>query len=353
MQHSMRLDDEDVQAIVEWAEANGPLDVDPATPIEPVEQAGPELAQDLELRMPEPFVGSVDQEDDYRCFTLDPGLDEPAAITGYEFPPDQVPIVHHTLVYRLRAESVPQLDAAAAHDDDPGWECFGDINVRGTSVSPSGRGGGSDLVMGWAPGQPASVFSDGAAIQLDAGDVFVMQLHYNITEDPPPDQSAIVLQLADDPAALDDITVTTYLAPAEIPCPAEETAPGCDTRHPNWLRSPRSTVPSVRRSPTACTRCAARHQDNSAVLEDGVARTSCDHQVRNTGEILAVLGHMHEIGRSFRMTLNPDTGCRWITLAVVIHSDPSGAATTVRTRPKSPRKWRRIRPASAPASTTE
>ncbi len=29
--------------------------------------------------------------------------------------------------------------------------------------------------------------------------------------------------------------------------------------------------------------------------------------MRNTGQIMSVLGHMHELGSSFRMTLNPGT----------------------------------------------
>ena len=40
---------------------------------------------------------------------------------------------------------------------------------------------------------------------------------------------------------------------------------------------------------------------------DLVAHSSCDHPVAQDGKLLAVLGHMHEIGKSFRMTLDPGT----------------------------------------------
>lgn len=61
---------------------------------------------------------------------------------------------------------------------------------------------------------------------LNPGDLLVLQVHYHIGEDPPPDQSALALQFGDgDPSDYDDIEVTTYVAPAEIPCEPEATAP--------------------------------------------------------------------------------------------------------------------------------
>ena len=42
-------------------------------------------------------------------------------------------------------------------------------------------------------------------------------------------------------------------------------------------------------------------------MTDGIAWSSCDLDVRGFGTIHSVLGHMHEIGATFRMTLNPDT----------------------------------------------
>jgi polyisoprenoid-binding protein YceI len=307
LQHSLRLTDEQLSAVDEWVDAGGPLDVDPDTRIEAVEEAGPTLRDDLELRIPEPYTGTVEKENDYRCFVLDPELTEPTTITGYEFLPDQLPIVHHALVYRLDGDARPALDAAEARDDDPGWECFGGINVQGTSLSPSGRGGSNDLVMGWAPGQPPSEFAEGTAIHLDADDLFVVQLHYHVSEDPPPDQSALALQLGDgDPADYDDIEVTTYLAPAEIPCEPGTTAPRCD-------REVEMEALAEQYGPVGPTIANGLHlvcgttPGELARLEDGIARSSCDHEVRDAGQVLAVLGHMHEIGSTFRMTLNPGT----------------------------------------------
>ena len=45
-----------------------------------------------------------------------------------------------------------------------------------------------------------------------------------------------------------------------------------------------------------------------AANSDGVTgSTTCDFPVRQPGEVIGLLGHMHELGSSYRMTLNPGT----------------------------------------------
>lgn len=315
LKHSLRLSDDDIRAVSEWVEAGGPLDVDPGTKLEAADATRPPVRRDLELEVAEPYTGTIAKRDDYRCHLLDPKLDEPIGITGYEFVPDQVQIIHHVLVYRLSEEAMPALEAAEARDDLSGWECFGGINVRGVGLSPSSRGSGSDLLMGWVPGQPPSVFPEGTAMHLEPGDVLVMQIHYNITAEPPPDKSTLALQLADTLDGYDDIAVTTYLAPAEIPCPADETAPGCD-RATELRALGEEYGPEGPGIANGLHLVCGTTPEQLGVLDGSKARSTCDHPVRNTGTILSVLGHMHEIGSSYRMTLNPDTPEEMILLDI-------------------------------------
>jgi hypothetical protein len=42
-------------------------------------------------------------------------------------------------------------------------------------------------------------------------------------------------------------------------------------------------------------------------LDGTVAHSACDLNARHTGTIFSVLGHMHEFGKAYRMTLHPDT----------------------------------------------
>ncbi len=315
--HSMRLPDAEIAAIKAWADAGGPLDVDRATPVTAAPQEVDPPRHDLDLRMAEPYQGSQDIPNDYRCFVLDPKLTAPAVVTGYEFEPDQVELVHHALVYRLHAASADAVAQADARDPGPGWQCFGGINVRGSSLSASGDGGGSDLVMGYAPGQAPTTYTEGTGLVLDAGDLLVMQMHYHVTHASEPDQSSLALQLGDGPvSSYDPVEVTTFLAPAEIPCGPDESGPLCDRnaelQELDRLYGP--VGPGIANGLHFL--CGTTPEQLGTLDADLVAHSSCDHRIGQDGQLLAVLGHMHEIGRSFRMTLNPGTPQEQILLDI-------------------------------------
>ena len=315
--HSMRLPDADIAAIKAWADAGGPLDVDPTSPVTATPQEVDAPRHDLELRMAEPYQGSQDIPNDYRCFVLDPHLTAPAVVTGYEFEPDQVELVHHTLVYRLHASAADAIAQADDRDPGPGWQCFGGINVRGADPSASGGGGGSDLVMGYAPGQTPTTYADGTGLILDPGDLLVMQMHYHITHPSEPDRSAIALQLGAGPVtSYDPVEVTTFLAPAEIPCGPDESGPLCDRdaelRELDRLYG--GVGPAIANGLHFL--CGTTPEQLGVLDADLVAHSSCDHRIGRSGQLLAVLGHMHEIGRSFRMTLNPGTPQEQILLDI-------------------------------------
>jgi polyisoprenoid-binding protein YceI/mono/diheme cytochrome c family protein len=318
LQHSMRLSDDEIAAVQAWADAGGPLDVDPSSPIRATKPDVRPPRRDAELHLPEPYQGTPTVQNDYRCFVLDPGLTEPAAITGYEFLPDQVEIVHHSLVYRLDGSLREAVDAQDAAAEGPGWQCFGGINAGGAGLSPNGTGGGSDLVMGWAPGQQPTTYPDGTALQVQPDEFFVVQLHYHITHEAPPDSSGFAIEYHDgDPTELDDVQVTTYLAPAEIPClPEDDDAPLCDraAEMAELFRLYGGQGPGIANGLHLL--CGTTPEELAHLDADGIAYSSCDHRVRNEGEILSVLGHMHEIGATYRMTLNPDTDDEKILLDI-------------------------------------
>src|SRR5262249_42774366 len=54
--------------------------------------------------------------------------------------------------------------------------------------------------------------------------------------------------------------------------------------------------------------CGHSSDELAATFKDAVAHSSCVTTVPETGKIVAVLGHMHTLGKSFRFTLDPDTG---------------------------------------------
>jgi hypothetical protein len=161
--------------------------------------------------------------------------------------------------------------------------------------------------MGWAPGQLPAIYPEGAGARLEPGEFYVIQVHYHFAHSAPPDRSELVLQFADEPPdRYDNVRVTTYLAPAEIPCGPDEQGPLCNREaaidHLAELFGPPG--PSIANGLHLLCRTKV---EELAKLEGTIARSSCDHKVRNPGEILGVLGHMHDIGKTFRMTLNPGT----------------------------------------------
>jgi polyisoprenoid-binding protein YceI len=306
-QHSMKLSDEDLQSLQDWASTGGQLDVDPNTKIEVPAEKVTHPRPDVELRADQPYQGSTDKTNDYRCFVMDPGFDQPTAITGYEFVPDQKASVHHALVYRMSASSKDAVEKRDADDPGTGYGCYGGVGADLASLDPSGAGGGADLVAGWAPGQLPGLYPDGSALQLKAGDFFVVQIHYHFVHFAPPDRSSLVLQVGDKaPGDYDNVKVTTYLAPAEIPCGPMESGPFCD-------RSAVLQDLGAKYGPTGpiiadgLNLICGTKPEQIGLLVDQIASSSCDHRVRNTGQIMSVLGHMHELGSSYRMTLNPGT----------------------------------------------
>lgn len=124
--------------------------------------------------------------DDYRCFIVDPQLAGSQDVIGFQVLPGAATEVHHVLVY-----TVPLAAAQALDDASPGfgWKCFG--------------GPGTDspkLVGGWVPGTNVVRYPGQTGVRLYAGDVLVMQVHYNMSKGPPvPDLTKIALQYSQNP----------------------------------------------------------------------------------------------------------------------------------------------------------
>jgi len=305
--HSDELSADTIKMLAEWADAGGPLDVPADTPIVAPDDAGRiEVRPDLTLEMPEPYLGSQAVPNDYRCFELDPGFTEPTFMTGYEFLPDQVEQVHHAQVFRIRAGVRAQLDGRSGTDGQPGYSCFVGPAV-GPVVTEAGRSAGSDLVGGWAPGRNPTVLDD-AGLLFQPGDSIVLQVHYHFDQPPVPDRSSFVMQLEPGTSALGEVKVVNPLAPVEIPCAPGVVAPLCD-RAAALVDNERLYGPAGSFIETGLLRaCGTTPEEMTAdYASTGIARSSCVSRVPADGQIIQVLGHMHTLGRTFRMTLQAGT----------------------------------------------
>ena len=301
--HNRSLDGKTIKLLSDWAAAGGPLDVDGGTKIRTPKSAGPQVRHDLTLQMPEGYAGSADHPNDYRCFVLDPKLTAPTYVTGYAFAPDQIQEIHHGQVFHLPAAARAEADALAGQDGKPGWECY-----TGPAIGVPGgrRGGRSELIAGWAPGQDPVAFHD-AGILLQPGDFVVLQVHYHYDKPPTLDRSTLFLQTDPGTADLAQIHVVNPLAPVEIPCSPGQTAPLCD-RAASVAQSVVEYGPSGQFIEEGLLQgCRKSAAEVAASFDGTVASSSCDSRIPANGSIIGVMGHMHTLGKSFRMTLDPGT----------------------------------------------
>jgi hypothetical protein len=190
LQGSRRLSDAAIATFVNWS-AQGAPEGDPAKAIAytPVDGGLPWV--DLTLQPAAPYLPNAALQDDYHCFLLDPGLTADQYLVGVDILPEQRSLVHHVLLY---AATLAEAQAADDAQAGPGWTCFGG---PGTGASAP------RLLGGWVPGSSATRFPDGTGIQMKAGEVVVMQIHYNLANGAPSlDQTTARLQLARGPVAM-------------------------------------------------------------------------------------------------------------------------------------------------------
>lgn len=290
-----RLRQDQIDAILAWSAAGGEIDV-PAETVVAAPTGLLALDEVDETLVPrESYDGDVRIVDDYRCNIYDPQFTEDTFVEGYRFVPDQVEIVHHAIGYILPAEAMADAQAAQEADPAAGWSCFGS----------SGLPYDDPIFLGWAPGQDPTVFPAGSGLEIDAGEFIVLQIHYHNEVDTPPDNSVLELDLAEPGSDLDAISQAEYIAPVEIPCSDNESGPLCDRDAAYADAIERFGEEGVRSN--QFNSVCGTHHSVFADDTDGKVSSSCELPIYEFGQLISVLGHEHEIGTSFRMTLNPDS----------------------------------------------
>jgi hypothetical protein len=267
----------------------------------PVEAVAPRPLRPGETRMalhlPKAYTPSAPGgvgTDDYRCFLLDPHLTSDRFLTGTFVQPDNRDVVHHVILFRVNPGQVAAAHRLDARDPGEGWTCFGD----------SGLPHGSDLdnapwLGAWAPGAKEAVDPKGYGVPLAAGSQIVMQVHYNLLGGKGPDRSATLLRLAPPSAHLKPLETMLLPAPVELPCrPEHATRPLC-----NRSRAIQDVV----------KRFGAVGNTNNLLyfLCGGTPHpsevTSCTRRITRPTTIRAVAGHMHLLGRSISIVVDPGT----------------------------------------------
>jgi hypothetical protein len=234
--------------------------------------------------------------DDYRCFLLDPGLTKDTFVTGVDVRPGKPEVVHHVILYTVAPDKVREAEDQDAATSGQGWTCFGGTGMGGGSTGLDD----APWLGAWAPGGRESVMRPGYGTRLAAGSRIVMQVHYNLLVGDGPDVSAARLRVADRAPSGRAITpVTTMLlpAPVELPCrPGHDSSELCDRE--------KSVADVDRRFGAAGGAADLLHLLCGTPIKASEV-TTCDRPVRRATTVLGAAGHMHLLGRSIRIEVNP------------------------------------------------
>lgn len=279
----------------------------------------------LELAMEKPYTPAPPSggTDEYRCFLVDPKLTERAFITGSQFLPQNADIVHHAIFFRVMPADVAQardLDAAAPGD---GWTCFGGTGIGSGDKRFRQLNSGAAWIAAWAPGGKESVIGAKSGYEMEAGSQIVMQVHYNTLgfkgKPVSADRSAIRLRVMGGSAGLSPLRTTLLPGPVELPCAAGESGPLCDREKAVW------DIWSRFGEPAAATVAGLNLLCGNGKPEAGPVQ-KCDHKFRDRGTVYATAGHMHLLGRSIKIELNPGTPEAKVLLDVPVYDfDDQGA----------------------------
>ena len=301
-QHDWSLTPEEVTTLANWSAGGGAIDVEATQPLNPTSVAWRPIEEDMVLRQAEPYTGDPEVKDDYRCQILDPELTEEAWVKGYHFEPEHDE-VHHVIVSKGNSAARVQADALDGADGKPGWTCYG---LTGINDGISGFGG-------WVPGQEPEIFPEGIGRRMDPGDFLIVQTHFHFDHDAPADDSPMLIDFydPDETDGLRSIRGNTSITPVEIPCHIDdqnnpEYAQACERR--TAIAEAGETFPPLGHLiPTFANRNCGVTAADFEHMNQGVASSSCDLTADLDGTLYSVLGHMHELGATYRMTLNPDT----------------------------------------------
>ncbi len=300
--HDKRLTDNEIAIIANWAWAGAPLGkVLNTTTAAPSSQV--KRVPDLVLTPKSEFLPEKNLTDEYRCFVFDPKLTERRFMNAYNLLPGNKKIVHHVIIFQIdktKASAVQQLENKQV-DGRLGYPCFG---------GPGSGLGIPNIVGVWAPGQDSVNYPKGTGTQIEAGDVLVLQVHYNLLAGHGADQSKAELFFAPVGTPTKRMNSSLVLAPVEIPCagayPTDPTDP-CH-RDAAYARAERlGDGDAVRfKNPAFSSFCGSPIESFTSGSK-GQTVNKCTFPFRVAPDsklsIYGMLGHMHLLGQAVKLEL--------------------------------------------------
>jgi mono/diheme cytochrome c family protein len=187
-QESRRMTAAEIATVAAWVDAGTP-EGSASQAGKPPGKTGTELEWvDVELKLAKAYLPAKQSgSDDYHCFYVDPKLTDWRDLVGMQVLPDNKVMVHHVILWASDKAQAQGMEKSAGD----GWTCYGGSGVPG------------QMLGGWVPGTIATRFPEGTAMRIQAGQVFVVQIHYSFASlggnKVEPDQTALRFQFAKEP----------------------------------------------------------------------------------------------------------------------------------------------------------
>ena len=262
------------------------------------------------ILMPKPYkpAGINGGTDDYHCFLIDPKVKEDLILTSIQFVPQNKPLVHHAILFRIPANQVAstkQLDS-----NGQGWSCFGGSGV-GTMFQSFLT---TPWLSAWVPGRNTDNAPNGYGYPFNKGDQIVLQVHYNLlaasADKTTNDRSKIILKATpQNGSTVKQLGYELFPAPVELACPSGVTGPLCD-RKQSLMDLAARTSPAAALEATGIALLCKQSPFNPTPS----ITSTCDRQITKPQTVIAAAPHMHLLGRSLKIIANPGTANETILL---------------------------------------
>ena len=234
--------------------------------------------------------------DDYHCTLLNPHLKNSSYVISSHFFPGS-PEDHHAGLFLVPPSLASE--AEKANVGGKGWTCFGEAGLPNEPINEIGS---TPFLSVWSPGHGVDDLPRGTGIELPAGTMVIMQVHYNLLIGDKPVTNRLVVQTVPISTPLLPLKLDLSFAAPDVPCPTGVGGPLCDRAaslaHQGQEFGPMA-ITFVNAIEAACGR-------NPSDPPSGDS-TTCTFPVTTSGYIVRAQAHMHLLGRSFKLVLNPGT----------------------------------------------
>jgi hypothetical protein len=247
--------------------------------------------------------------DDYHCTLIDPHVAKNSFIVSSQFFPGTGPSVkevHHAILFLVP----PALVGAArtADNNGQGWTCFGEPPVLGTGL---GQFLSMPWLSAWAPGHGKDVMPVGTGTPLPAHSLIIMQVHYNLLAGDRPVSPHTQLDTVPAATKVRATSIQPLVSTPNIPCPPGVTGALCD-RQAELADLTKRFGPYMALFDAGME--AVCGEDPSNPPQGNT--TSCLWHISSAGYVVRVAPHMHLVGTSMKITLDPGTSKQRVLMNV-------------------------------------